>query len=223
MEVSIQPISSAHQAESHSDQGNRMQRYYQMQSKIYDWTRWSFLFGRKQILRMLPYEPKDQFSVVEIGCGTGFNLQQLARLFPNAQLTGIDVSGDMLRIAQQKLAPHARRVQLLEGPYQRGKSPFSKAPDVILFSYSLTMINPQFADLIAQAADDLAPGGVIAVVDFHNSPLPFFKRHMGNHHVRMDSHLPPVLDQHFQVEQQQVKKAYLGAWRYLLYQGRKNK
>lgn len=150
-----------------------MQRYYRLQSKIYDATRWTFLFGRKRIIRELPVlEETAALEILEVGCGTGYNLKRLALRFPNARLTGMDVSADMLERSASRTAQWADRITLLEKPYGEENLSFHGKFDLILFSYSLTMINPQWATLIAQAKQDLKPGGVIAVVDFFDSPFP---------------------------------------------------
>ncbi|MCB0666402.1 MAG: class I SAM-dependent methyltransferase, partial [Saprospiraceae bacterium] len=80
---------------------------------------------------------------------------------------------------------------------------------------------PQWEQLIQQAGRDLAPGGYIAVTDFHNSQFSWFRTHMSNHHVRMDGHILPVLQDHFQPDLQLIKSAYLGVWDYFLFIGKK--
>jgi S-adenosylmethionine-diacylgycerolhomoserine-N-methlytransferase len=192
-----------------------------MQSRIYDATRWSFLFGRKEVIRQVPLSGDTTGSIVEVGCGTGINLQYLAKRFPQASLTGLDVSGDMIQLSQKKNRSIQDRLTLLEQPYARGDSPVSNPADLFLFSYSLTMINPQWSELIEQAYADLRPGGYIAVVDFHDSKRGWFKRHMSNHHVRMDGHLQPFLNKHFSPVHDKVHQAYLGVWEYLVYVGKK--
>lgn len=201
------------------EQNQAISTYYQFQSRIYDLTRWTFLFGRKQIIQEIPLARDAAFNLLEVGCGTGYNLERLARQFPNAQLKGMDLSADMLDIAGQTTRPFRDRVELIQAPY--GQIPLPFQPDVILFSYSLTMINPQWADLIEQAYQDLPEGGIIAVTDFHDSRFPWFKTHMGHHHVRMDGHLLPVLQSRFRSVTEQVKLAYLGVWQYLVYVGKK--
>jgi S-adenosylmethionine-diacylgycerolhomoserine-N-methlytransferase len=48
-----------------------MSGYYAWQSRIYDATRWAFLFGRDALLDDLQLKPGN--TVVEVGCGTGRN------------------------------------------------------------------------------------------------------------------------------------------------------
>jgi len=196
-----------------------MQQYYKLQSKIYDATRWSFLFGRKRILRELPFQAEDPFHLLEVGCGTGFNLKRLAQLYPKATFTGLDVSSDMVSLSKKATQAVADRVELREMPYQDSDSDLSGQLDAVLFSYSLTMINPQWESLIHRAKKDLKPKGIIAVVDFHQSAIPAFKSHMGNHHVRMDGHLLPVLQQEFETAISRVQKAYMGIWEFVTFVG----
>lgn len=205
--------------EDPNQQAKTIKQYYQWQSKIYDLTRWSFLFGRKTIIQLLPIDRLAEVNILEVGCGTGYNLQHLAKAFPKAQLTGIDVSLDMLEIARANNKTHRDRVRLVEAPYGPENVNFPGQMDVILFSYSLTMINPQWSFLLDQALLDLKEGGYLAVVDFHDSPFHWFKNHMGGHHVRMDSHLQAYLRKRCKTIHDERKAAYLGLWEYLLYLG----
>ncbi len=200
-------------------QPQTMQRYYRWHARIYDATRWAFLFGRRRLLRLLPEEPN--LRLVEVGCGTGFNLRRLARQHSNWQLVGIDVSQHMLERAFRALKAHSRRVFLIEKNYGKGHFRLKEPADVVLFSYSLTMFNPGFEGAIEQAYDDLRPGGRIAVVDFHDTPFGWFRNWMGLNHVRMEGHLLPVLKQHFDTSTCQIRPAFGGLWRYLLFVGTK--
>ncbi|MBU3648501.1 MAG: class I SAM-dependent methyltransferase [Limnohabitans sp.] len=44
-------------------------------------------------------------NVLEIGCGTGLILEELAKRQPQLPITGIDLTAPMLKIAQKRLAP----------------------------------------------------------------------------------------------------------------------
>ena len=193
--------------------------YYEFQSTIYDATRWSFLFGRREVIDNLSFQ-KIPKHIVEIGCGTGHNLRRLAAKFPDTQVTGIDVSNDMLSTAQKKLSKYPN-IRLIEKAYTSELAPFETAPDAVLFSYVLSMINPHYARTIIKAYDDLAPGGKIAVVDFHSSKVEWFKKHMANNHVRMDAHLDTTLQMGFQPIQFDIRKAYAGLWNYFVFIGEK--
>jgi S-adenosylmethionine-diacylgycerolhomoserine-N-methlytransferase len=194
-------------------------QYYRFHSKIYDATRWSFLFGRAAIIKQIA-ATSIPTQILEVGCGTGKNLIALAHHFPQASITGVDVSADMLAVTRQNLGGLNQRVTLIQEPYI---APIAGATryDLILFSYALTMFNPGWETALTAAHADLSLGGTIAVVDFHDSPLPLFKRWMGVNHVRMDSHLRPWLMSNFTPQTNLIHAAYGGLWHYLLFLGRK--
>jgi S-adenosylmethionine-diacylgycerolhomoserine-N-methlytransferase len=193
--------------------------YYRWHARIYDATRWSFLFGRTAILREVA-KLATPTRILEVGCGTGKNVETLCRFFPQAHVTGIDLSETMLDVARRKAAPFGSRIQLLHGAY--GTAPTGDGNyDLILFSYALSMFNPGFEEAIATAHRDLAPGGNVAVVDFHDTRLPIFARWMGVNHVRMNGQLHPILQSRFEPRVDRLQAAYGGVWRYLLYVGRK--
>lgn len=203
-------------------QQERISDYYKFQSKIYDWTRWAFLFGRLKILKQLPYKKTDKFRLAEIGSGTGFNLEYLGRKYDHVALVGVDVSREMMFIARDKILHFPNTKVFYQLPYN-SNSTFLKEPqpDVILFSYALTMINPQWKNLIKKAYEDLPVGGRIMVVDFYDSKFKFFKNHMSNHHVRMDGHILPELKSNFKTIHESVNNAYGGVWQYFMYVGEK--
>lgn len=194
--------------------------YYRFHARIYDLTRWAFLFGRSRLVRSMA-----QFGVprriLEIGCGTGRNLDQMAREFPKAEITGIDLSEHMLNQARRKLSVHGKRIHLINGAYQTPLSP--EAPfDAVFVSYCLSMINPGMEQVLQNCADDLSPSGFLAVLDFHSSSSMWFKRWMRINHVKMEeqiSHSLALLS--YVPEQIRVTKAYGGLWTYLEYIGRK--
>ena len=189
-----------------------LQSYYALHSRIYDATRWSFLFGREAVIRRTAgfINPR---RILEVGCGTGRNLRSLQRFFPEAEITGLDLSADMLRIAKQR----TNGVQLVQRVYDAPAGGF----DLILCSYALSMFNPGWERAIETAAADLNPGGIIAVVDFYHTDTTWFEKWMRRNHVRMQGHLWPLLRQHFTTLSDTRHPAYLGLWHYGMYLGRK--
>lgn len=195
--------------------------YYKWHAKIYDLTRWTFLFGRKQLPGHLNLGRDYAGTVLEVGCGTGYNLRRLAKAHPQLSLIGVDVSPDMLQKATAATQAYSRRVLLLEAPYAPGPLVLPKQPDVVLFSYALTMFNPGWEAALQRAYDDLPVGGRIAVVDFHDTPSAAFRHWLGQNHVRFDGHLLPALEALFRPLYKSVDSAYGGLWRYVSFIGQK--
>jgi S-adenosylmethionine-diacylgycerolhomoserine-N-methlytransferase len=196
-----------------------LERYYRWHARIYDATRWSFLFGRVSLGERVA-ALQTPANILEIGCGTGRNLARLARRFPEAQLTGLDLSAAMLARARRGLEPFGDRIDLLHQAYAR---PLRDEPrfDLLVLSYCLSMIDPGWEQVIASARQDLRPRGLIAVVDFHDSDWLVFRRWMGVNHVRMEGHLLPELRARFQPLDSAVHRACGGLWRYFHFVGTK--
>jgi S-adenosylmethionine-diacylgycerolhomoserine-N-methlytransferase len=125
----------------------------------------------------------------------------------------------MLEVARKKLIASNPPVELLHQSYDQTVAPGGF--DLLVFSYALSMFNPGWEDAIANAYQDLRLGGTMAVVDFHDSPIALFKRWMALNHVRMEGHLLPELQSHFHPRLCEIRRAYGGHWRYLLFIGQK--
>jgi S-adenosylmethionine-diacylgycerolhomoserine-N-methlytransferase len=196
---------------------SQLQSFYRVQARLYDASRWSFLFGRRRLLEIVA-SIKTPETVLEVGCGTGTNLAFLARRFPGATLSGVDLSADMLRIAERKLCAWQTRVTLQQGAFNASIMSTLR-PDLIVFSYSLSMMNPGWESALELAASQLPAGGLIAVVDFDSSPVALYRRFMHACHVRVDGHLLPALQQAFAVEFACQRRVYAGLWGYFMFIG----
>jgi S-adenosylmethionine-diacylgycerolhomoserine-N-methlytransferase len=141
----------------------RMDRRYRYQRHIFDLSRKFILFGRERAIAALRLG--EARAVLEIGCGTGRNLELMAAAHPALRLTGVDISEEMLKSARARVARAGidERVTLRHGDATtlEGKAPR------ILMSYSLSMV-PDWRRALAVAIDTLEPGGILAIVDFGN-------------------------------------------------------
>lgn len=195
-----------------------VESYYRLHARIYDTTRWAFLFGRDDILNLAASHTRP-VNILEIGCGTGRNLERLHGLFPGARLFGVDLSTDMLGVARRRLGHTVtlwnRAYDAPLGDSLAGHDGF----DLILASYALSMFNPGWQQAINVLCADLRPGGCLALVDFHDTPLRWFRRWMTMNHVRMDGHLLTLLTSRLITRDLDIRRAYGGVWRYSLYIG----
>lgn len=195
----------------------KLQKYYRFHAQIYDITRWCFLFGREDIVKMIPELPA-QPRILEIGCGTGKNIKQLKTRFQESHILGIDLSEEMLKIAKNKIGESAG-IKLRKSHYgyeSTNQEPF----DLILLSYSLTMMDREPEEILFQIKKDLHPNGIVAVVDFHTSPFGWFRRWMNYNHVDFSGRLLPLLGQHFHPLKKGINKAYGGWWSYFQFLGK---
>lgn len=178
-----------------------MDRIYRSQSGIYDLTRKYYLLGRDQLIEAL--NPPPEGRVLEIGCGTARNLVQAAKVWPDAEFYGFDISSEMLKAARKNLAHHRLkdRITLFHGD---AENPARAMPltvrtfDRIFLSFCLSMI-PDWQGAIRQALSLLAPGGELHIVDFGQSeslPPPFrylLREWLALFHVEPRKHLRTFL------------------------------
>jgi S-adenosylmethionine-diacylgycerolhomoserine-N-methlytransferase len=152
-----------------------LERNYRFQRHIYDLTREHYLLGRDTLIKGLV--PPDGSRVLEIGCGTARNLVQIGRMYPAAQLYGLDLSEAMLHVADKKIrtAGLCGRIRLAHADATsfEPQALFEVASfERIVFSYALSMI-PAWQAALRRAADHLSPNGSFHVVDFgQGSGLP---------------------------------------------------
>jgi len=93
--------------------------------------------------------------VLDIGCGSGELVRELARHYPQADLTGIDISGPNI---ERAVAAAGREMSFVAGDYLD----FRGAPFDLIVSYStLHLIAGRDADLMGKLSADLSPGGLL--------------------------------------------------------------
>ncbi len=206
--------------------GSDLPGYYRIHAPIYDLTRAWFLFGRERILAQLArqwptcaqYAPR----ILEIGCGTGRNLRRLQHHFPSARLVGIDLAEAMLEQAedalgarvQQRATPGLPGLQLVHGAL--GEADLGGSFDIVLASYMLTMTGAAQSRCVAAARELVVPGGLLAAVDFHATPIPLYARWMARNHVHFDPGLRQRLGADFNPLCSERHSAYGGLWQYFL-------
>lgn len=147
---------------------DRLQNYYSSQAEGYDASRIKHLRGRQEMIELV--DPPRGSVWVDIGCGTGWNLEFLgaskAKLVEQIYL--IDLSQSLLEIAKERVS----RMGLTNTKViHQDATLFKPEPgsvDLVTFSYSITMI-PNWFEAIERAYEMLKPGGSIGVCDFYFS------------------------------------------------------
>ena len=97
-------------------------------------------------------------SILELGCGTGFLTRQLVDRFPTAAIDAIDISDEMIRLAQHEVpTPRVRWHVADMNEFQSDQT-----YDLIASSTALHWGDPLDA-LIRRVSEQLSPGGVLVV------------------------------------------------------------
>lgn len=146
------------------EHAERLEQFYAEQAEDYDAFRERLLPGRRALLSSLPLN--DGVSVIDMGGGTGANLEFIPAEDHERirRWTIVDLSRSLLGIARRRANEKGwTHVELLEDDACTFTP--TEPPDLVLFSYSLTMI-PDWIAALDHAFDLLKPGGHIALVDF---------------------------------------------------------
>lgn len=143
---------------------DKVERFYKYHSLVYDWTRWTILWSRDVAIDRFVSDPDGGY--LEIGCGTGLNFGKiLKRLGSAGTLTGLDFSGDMLKVARKRVEKQGwQNVDLVRENAETFD--LGRQFDGALFSYSLTMI-PDWRAAVERTLAHLKPGGRIVILDFY--------------------------------------------------------
>jgi tRNA (cmo5U34)-methyltransferase len=109
--------------------------------------------------------------ILELGCGTGNLSLFVAGLFPQAHLTLVDLSGEMLSQTALKLQDQAHRVALLEGGFIDVALP-ENAYDLVVSSMALHhLLDSEKPGMYQRIFRALKTGGLLRVAD-HIQTLP---------------------------------------------------
>lgn len=163
------------------------QRYGPLGARVYSWTsrvrKNTYGYVIRDILSQHPT------SVLDIGCGTGDVLRQLAAFDAELECYGVDPSPAMLRIATRNIAEAAHRQGDRSSLEERihlslGSSrciPFDKEFDLIFSTYSFHEWTDR-EHSIAPILGRLKVGGAFAVYEYERDSVPtFFKLLFGRY------------------------------------------
>lgn len=210
-----------------------LQAFYAPQAQHYDAFRERLLHGREDLIRML--EPQSGSMVIELGGGTGRNLEYLGwRLRSFNRVEVVDLCPALLEQARRRCAhwPGVAFAVEADATTYRPAQP----ADCVYFSYALTMI-PDWRAAVDNALAMLRPGGLLGAVDFHVPEHAattaaavargFWRRWFRHDGVHLDPNQLPYLLKHTEplaCEERSANLPYLPGLRvpYYLFVGRKS-
>ena len=113
---------------------------------------------------------------LDLCCGTGMITAELAdRVGPKGSVTGMDLSGEMLAVARQRLMKrgYLERVHLLQGDV--AKLPFAEGQfECVTIGYGLRNVHDP-KRVLQEIYRVLKPGGVLVAIESAQPALPVFR------------------------------------------------
>lgn len=116
------------------------------------------------IVNTIPFELSADIEVLDLGCGTGTVSRAIKNTFPNAKLTCLDISGNMLRIAGGKLYDASEATYINSDFYNFS---FDKKYDAVVSSLALhhLVTKEDKLDFYKKIYSALNAGGILINAD----------------------------------------------------------
>lgn len=90
---------------------------------------------RTEIISLISQGKEEEFSVLEIGCGSGATLHKIQELYPRAKVYGIEIEEDVVRENPYRLNLIAGNIEQMELPYQKASFDYIIFADVLEHLY----------------------------------------------------------------------------------------
>lgn len=144
-------------------------------------------------------------SVLDLGCGVGMSTFDLQEIYPQAQVTGLDLSPYFLAVAQYREQQSKENIKNINWVHAAAES--TGLPDA---SFDLVSACLMFHELpafpaqaiITEARRLLRPGGYLAIMDMNPQSEIFLK--MPPYILTLLKSTEPYLDQYFALDMKQV-------------------
>ncbi len=145
-----------------------IRRAYAMVSPVYDLLYDRIFYpGRVEAVKLLEVRPEER--VLEVGIGTGLNLPLYPR---HCRLVGVDLSGEMLKRARERvLGSAATHVTLVMMDAMRMGFP-DNVFDHVLAAYVISAV-PDPVQVLNEVRRVCRPGGHVVILNYFKSEHPF--------------------------------------------------
>ncbi len=139
-----------HLAPEYESVMNRLVPYYQKQNSL--------------LMDLIPFQRKDEFSVLDLGSGPGVLSRLLLDTFPNAHVSVFDISPVMLDVCKKKHWAYPNRAHYIQGDFT--KDDFGSRYDVVFAGLVLHHANDSGKKAFFQKLlPRMKPGGIVLARD----------------------------------------------------------
>ncbi len=125
-------------------------------------------------LALIPHQPQADFRLLDLGAGTGLLSSLVAKKFPQARITVMDISQEMLGKARERFAGMEERLEFVAGDYAAG---FAGQFDVVVSALSIHhLTDADKIKLFKNIYDALPDGGIFINAEQILGPTPHIEQ-----------------------------------------------
>ncbi len=152
-----------------------MEEFFNRSADYYDgWLRKAVLYYDQVFataVELIPFDPKDEIRVLDLGAGTGLFSGHVMQRFPQARFVLYDISSQMLDVARERFAEVKERVSIVETDYLRLDA--IDTYDAIISSFSIHhLAHADKQRLFSLAYRALKTSGAFINIDQIQAPTP---------------------------------------------------
>jgi len=116
------------------------------------------------LVNSIPFDGREPFKVLDLGCGTGNISKKIKEKFPNSKIHCVDLADNMVKISQKKLADYSE-ISYETGDFQ--SISLSSDYDVIVSSLAMHHLktDQDKKEMYQKIYESLTPGGVFYNAD----------------------------------------------------------
>ena len=153
----------------------------------------------QKLQQLIPSTPQN---IVDIGCGIGMSTIALQEIYPEANLTGIDLSPYFLAVAQYRAQKLGKQANWLHRAGENTELPDNCCDLVSACLVFHELPNSAAQAIIKEASRILRPGGYLAIMDMNPQSETFLK--MPPYVLTLLKSTEPYLDQYFALDVEQA-------------------
>ncbi|MBF2064464.1 MAG: class I SAM-dependent methyltransferase [Calothrix sp. C42_A2020_038] len=148
------------------------------------------------------YIPKQPLQILDMGCSVGMSTFALQNLYPNAQITGLDLSPYFLAVAHYRAAQKKVKINWVHAAAESTGLPDASFDLVSIFLVCHELPQSATRQIFAEARRLLRPGGHLAIMDM-NPKAEAFKM-MPAYVFTLLKSTEPYLDEYFSLDIEQA-------------------
>ncbi|MBR8835685.1 MAG: class I SAM-dependent methyltransferase [Stigonema ocellatum SAG 48.90 = DSM 106950] len=147
----------------------------------------------------ISHEPKD---ILDLGCSVGMSTFALKEVYPEARITGLDLSPHFLAVAHYRTQERQAKINWVHGAAESTGLPDASFDLISTFLMCHELPQSATRQIFAEARRLLRPGGYLAIMDMN--PKSVIYKKMPPYILTLLKSTEPYLDEYFALDIEQV-------------------